>query len=492
MYAQMKWQQLFTVVCGLLILAALALLSGCGGAVEEGAQSALEPAAADVVAPTATAEIVPTVAPATPAETVEAFFAWYLGYMGQGEMRRNPLVDGAYRQSEFLSPAFVEQVDEALAGMEGGGFDPILMAQDVPVAIEVVESAEDGDRATVTVERTFAGNPDTYPLQVELQRQDSLWLITDISDPQAGKAGSALEAAEGFYSWYLAYIGDPATDTFRNPLVDRAYRQAPYVSEAFVAEVDALLDQDIAEFGGIMADPILQAQDIPQGFTVEPGPAEEIVTVNLFFGETVYPVQVRVVDQDGAWLVDGIIPPGSTLPVENSSADAAQPALDTAGWQTVADEKYGFSFLLPPDWVAQPMQVEGDGIPEDWPVEAGYALMPQAQAQALAEQSGPPDPSAPPQTLFIMEMVIGDQQAYDRVYPAALSTETASYNGYKVQVERDHEEYTVVRYRFSHPENDDMCVVFSDALSEFPGREAQAAETAGILPAILESFSFVR
>lgn len=44
--------------------------------------------------------------------------------------------------------------------------------------------------------------------------------------------------------------------------------------------------------------------------------------------------------------------------------------------------------------------------------------------------------------------------------------------------------------RFSHPENKHVWPVFSDALSEFPGRETQAAETAGILPAILESFRF--
>lgn len=490
MYGQMKWQKFLNIVLGLLLLAGLAVLAGCGGAVDETVQPAVEPAAADEIVLTATAELVP--APASPTEVVEAFFAWYLDYIGQGEVRRNPLVDGAYRQSEFLSPAFVEKVDETLAGMEGGGYDPILMAQDIPTAIEVVDSSEQGDDATVMVERTFAGNPEAYPLQVELQRQGGAWLITAIVDPEAGKAGSALEAAGGFYSWYLAYFGDPATDTFRNPLVDRAYREAPYVSQAFVAEVDALLDQDIAEFGGIMADPILQAQAIPQSFTVEPGPAQDIVTVNLVFGETVRPIQVRVVEQDGAWLVDSIIPPGSTLPVENAPTNAVQSALDTTGWQTLANDEFGFSFLLPPDWVAEPMQVEGDGIPEDWPVAVGYALMPQAQALALAEQSGPPDPNAPPQILFFMELVIGNEQAYERVYPAALSTETATYNGYDVLVERDHEEYTVVRYLFRHPENEDMWLVFSDALSEFPGREAQAAEVAGILPTILQSFSFTK
>lgn len=553
--------------------------------------------------------------PATPQGATQLFYSWYLAYIGQGETRRNPLVDAAYRESDLLSPAFVEKVDGILAEAQGAAYDPILLAQDVPVGIEILETAEEGDEATVTVARHFGGNPEGYPMQVHLQKQNDRWLITDVTmdgqwpammpeevvqafyaewkeaftgamrgeggsplaekayrrsrfltpalmdkvegivsgfeqggyDPffcaqdvpgtitvdgvtlegnrataqvstdfsghgfevvlelsgaaawliddvicaPPGQAGSPVEAVESFYSWYLAYIGDPAGDDFRNPLVDRAYRQAPHVSEAFVEEMDALLEQEIEEFGGIHADPILQAQDFPAGFeVVAPGPAEEIVTVNLFFGETVHPVQVRVVQKDGQWLVDGIIPRGSTLPVEGAPG-AARPIADASGWQTFVDEDYGFSFRLPPDWVADPMDMGAPGMPEDWPVPVGYALMSQAVAEALAAQSSPPDPNAPPVVIpFLLEVVIGGQAAFDRVYVPPVERETAIYNGYEVLVERDAEEYTMVRYVFRHRQDEQMWVVFSDALSEFPGREAQAAEVEGILPAILESFSF--
>lgn len=425
--------------------------------------------------------------PQTPEGTTQLFYGWYLGTIGQGEARRNPLVDGAYRQSDMLSPAFIEKVDGTLATMEGSGYDPILLAQDVPVGIEVVETVEEEGSATVTVHRYFGGNPEAYPMDVHLKRESGGWQIVEVTDPAAGKATSALEAAQGFYSWYLAYIGDPASDTFRNPLVDRAYRQAPYVSEAFVTEIDALLDQDIEEFGGIVADPILQAQDIPSGFEVQPGPAEDIVTVNLLFGETVSPVQVRVVQEGGQWLVDGIIPRGSTLPVDS----VVQPGADTSDWQTIDNEEFGFSFLLPPDWVADPMDLEGSGIPDDWPVTAGYGLMPVEVAEALAAVEGaPPDPNTPMQILFLLEVVVGDQAAFDRVYVQPVESTMTEINGRAVRVERDHEEYTVVRYVFEHPTREGEWVVLSDALTEFPGREEQAAAVVDILPAILNSISF--
>lgn len=71
-----------------------------------------------------------------------------------------------------------------------------------------------------------------------------------------------------FYNEYLDYIGDPASGTFRNPLVDRVYRQSPYLSAEFIAQVDEELARAAAAGAG-GADPFLQAQAIPEGITVE-------------------------------------------------------------------------------------------------------------------------------------------------------------------------------------------------------------------------------
>lgn len=70
----------------------------------------------------------------TPEGLANAFYTWYLGYMGdraQGEFN-NPLADRAYRDSQFLSSGFITSVDEMLAKETLGGFDPFLLAQDIP------------------------------------------------------------------------------------------------------------------------------------------------------------------------------------------------------------------------------------------------------------------------------------------------------------------------------------------------------------------------
>jgi hypothetical protein len=142
-----------------LVLSTLALvaalgLSGCGPVPE----AAADEAAAEVV--------------------VEDFYTWYLNYIGDrasGEFR-NPLVDGAYRESEQLDPAFVESVDELLGSFEFGAYDPFLCAQDIPEEIFVGEAEVDGDSALVPVETSFAG----HAFEVSLSQLDGQWKIADI------------------------------------------------------------------------------------------------------------------------------------------------------------------------------------------------------------------------------------------------------------------------------------------------------------------------
>ena len=143
-----------------LVLSTLALvaalgLSGCGPVPE----AAADGAAAEAV--------------------VEDFYTWYLDYIGDrasGEFR-NPLVDGAYRESEHLDPAFIESVDELLASFDRGGYDPFLCAQDIPEEITVGEAEVDGDSALVPVETSFAG----HTFEVALSLLDGQWKIADIA-----------------------------------------------------------------------------------------------------------------------------------------------------------------------------------------------------------------------------------------------------------------------------------------------------------------------
>jgi hypothetical protein len=53
--------------------------------------------------------------PMTPEEVVEHFYNWYLGYIADhsfGEPH-HPLLDRAYRASEYLTDTFILQVDES-------------------------------------------------------------------------------------------------------------------------------------------------------------------------------------------------------------------------------------------------------------------------------------------------------------------------------------------------------------------------------------------
>lgn len=115
-----------------------------------------------------------------PEQVVADFYDWYLGYIGKGETMRNPLVDGVYRECGYLTDDFVTEIDETLASFDQGAFDPILMAQDVPERIDVGASDVAGDKATVTVEMYWGGNPTPTERTVTLFKIDGAWKIAGV------------------------------------------------------------------------------------------------------------------------------------------------------------------------------------------------------------------------------------------------------------------------------------------------------------------------
>lgn len=88
----------------------------------------------------------------------------------------------------------------------------------------------------------------------------------------------------------------------------------------------------------------------------------------------------------------------------------------------------------------------------------------------------------------MVEVLVGDTAAFNRVYVAPTSTETLSLDGMEVAVER--EEYGAVRHVFHDPADPERWVTFIDYVSEFPNREVQAGALDGILVPILSSFAF--
>lgn len=104
-----------------------------------------------------------------PDQVVQDFYGWYLSYEG------NPLVDGAYRASEHLSPDFISFLDD-FTGQEGMAYDPVLCAQDVPSDISTSPAEVQEGEASVKVSTSFANHSFT----VELVQTNGDWLINKV------------------------------------------------------------------------------------------------------------------------------------------------------------------------------------------------------------------------------------------------------------------------------------------------------------------------
>ncbi|HEX6386576.1 MAG TPA: hypothetical protein VF177_18040, partial [Anaerolineae bacterium] len=236
-------------------------------------------------------------------------------------------------------------------------------------------------------------------------------------------------------------------------------------------------------------DPFLLAQDIPQSFSVDPGPAENTAVVHLQFGPDsvrhllltfadTYPPRIDTIEEATPPFGEAPLVPGVNVP-----------EVDTSDWQTFSDEEYGFAFRYPADWVIEEVDLTGPGMPDDWPVVRALHLMPPDVAEQLAARSGAPDPNAPVIVApFLVEVTVGDETAFNRVYVAPLSSETAVFNGHTATVQRQDPGYT--QYVFRHPADSNVWIVVTDWVSGFPGREAQAEAVAGVLQPLLNSFTF--
>jgi hypothetical protein len=102
-------------------------------------------------------------------QVVQDFYDWYLSYDG------NPLVDHAYRNSQYLRPEMVAFLDGF--SQDGMGYDPVLCAQDKPASISATASQVTGGWASVEVTTSFEG----HGFSVELIQTDGDWLIDKVN-----------------------------------------------------------------------------------------------------------------------------------------------------------------------------------------------------------------------------------------------------------------------------------------------------------------------
>ena len=423
--------------------------------------------------------------PATPDGVTLLFFSWYLGEVRDSAgMRHHPVAEGSYRQSRYLTPGLIATIDE-LAAAGDLAYDPFLLAQDVPMGINVGEPVIDGPAATVVLERYYEGNPNPSPVTVQLEHR-GVWQIAGVFQEGEWPAMTAAQVVEAFYAdWRLAYIGD-MRGSEKSPLLDRAYHHSPFLTQEFIARVDELVA------GGEPArDPFFCAAEVPAAIAIEAvemrGPhTTVIVTTDVGAGSLV--VDLRLAGA-AAWMVDDVICPPAAVPAGPAApqeTDALLVPMDVNTWETVVDEDYGITVPVPPGWVLRAMDMSL--MPDDWPVVAGFFLMPESVAAAMDAQSGPPEPDAPPIVPpLTVEFLVGDQAAFDRVYVAMATGEEVEINGQRFLVERDRGDYALVRYSLISPTDAEFRVVITDAVSAFVGREVAAHELAGVLPGILQN-----
>ena len=114
-------------------------------------------------------------------------------------------------------------------------------------------------------------------------------------EPELGPA----EVVTAFYRWCIGYPG--------NPVVDREYRNSPYLAPSFIESVDEVMGS--MDRGG--ADPLLLAQDIPERFTVDEAEVDGAVAtvgVNFYWSGNAIPsprtIELALID--GTWLITHI------------------------------------------------------------------------------------------------------------------------------------------------------------------------------------------
>jgi hypothetical protein len=260
-----------------------------------GAPTAVSAAPA-AAAPTAQ----PTLDPDSPRATIEAFYAWYFS-----QPRGEVLTERSYNDYPHMTDIQKSDLNYLLDSFkDSSGYDPFVCAQNDLPSLTIAEMFISGGLAYALAEVIIDGQVQHY-FVVTADRSEGPWKIGTIFCPRDPQT-----AAIAFYTWYLGYIyGDQNVENggeiLRNPLVDKAYRSSFLMSETFVNKIEAELAAMRASGG--MADPILNAQNLPIRFTVQPLGTENLVAVRLDYDvRSARYHNLVLVETWGGWIVDNI------------------------------------------------------------------------------------------------------------------------------------------------------------------------------------------
>jgi hypothetical protein len=419
-----------------------------------------------------------------PEAVVTGFYDWYLGYIGDPASIeiRNPLVDGAYRSSAYLTEEFLQRVDEIVASFDKGGYDPFLCAQDIPRSFTVDAALGLGEEATVVVHEIW--NPGTefesvLDVTVTLRVVDGVWKIADVAcsvpDPVSPMPEGPViltpeGAVAGFYSWYLWYARNGG-----NVLADEVYRQSEYLTEEFVQEVA----ETVASFEKGGYDPFLCTQDVPEGLSLDTpivsGDEASLVVRTSFEGHA---FTVELQETEGRWAISGVVCELAGAQPE----DAPAGDVPVAGWQVFSDEGYGFQMHYPEDWTYE------DVPPVPVGMEVPEGLKALKRVLICAPQGW--DGVAPPLNVEVIE---GTEEECARVYAPPSSTESVEIGGRAVvKAVEDLGEVQVIRYFFPSPVDGNVRVVVTDYIGGFPERAEGNVAVIEVIRQMLSTVEFVQ
>lgn len=238
----------------------------------------------------------------TPGGVVETFYRDYVAaaqYDEAEQTRHNPLQEGLYRDSAWLTNELIADLDSKVASGELRA-DPLLCAQDVPQSVYGI-TVREGDAAAVAILREyFQGNAEPRDVQVHLAHNGAHWQIAAVTCDLAPET-----VIEMIYSHYarqirLAFDSQMPVNLLDNPM--RPWNL--YLSPDVLADLQAAREDS-------GADPVLCAQDIPEGFEVSVQEDGSYLVTGLFpsgpVTMTAYPLaEIRGADQLNGWDITSI------------------------------------------------------------------------------------------------------------------------------------------------------------------------------------------
>lgn len=384
------------------------------------------------------------------------FYQWYFE-QPMGEV----FINRSYESQPMLSEIFKSDLGYLLDSFETtAGYDPFICAQQTLPSLTFDPVFVSSGEAYVLGQVLIDGETRHY-LVVQLGKGEGDWKIEAIHCPFDPKT-----AAITFFTAYLGHITggvdtEVGIENPANPSEDGFYDNFFLFSDGYRQRIQETLGE------GMMMDPILQTQTLPQSFWVEPGQEGQKITARLTYGPQSARYYILSLSQAPGyyWLIDDIVM--EEVPSFDPLADIE---VDTADWQVFEDAEYGCSFKYPQGWSVE--KADLTGMPPEDPVKKSYFFYPEWASDNL-----------PILWLNIFEGMENDIMNY---YVTEYH-QRVQVNDHTVSV--DSERYGS-RFVFQHPEKENIWIVIGETSPRMPGREQYQEELGAIIAPLLRTVVF--